>query len=187
MTIKAIETRYKGYRFRSRLEARWAVFFDALKIEWEYEKEGFDLGGIGRYLPDFWLSRLGVWAEVKGETPNNDDEEKMVALVSSLSQPLVLLQNLPLRPGDRGAFAFGLSPTFGWGASQLAFCQRCEAPVFLFARLSAQEVLVPGRCDGCDLVFEPPQMTLGNDTSRIAAAFQSARSARFEHGESGGK
>jgi hypothetical protein len=42
--IKAIETRYKGYRFRSRLEARWAVFFDALGVEWEYEKEGFDLG-----------------------------------------------------------------------------------------------------------------------------------------------
>ena len=28
--IKAIETVYNGYRFRSRLEARWAVFFDAL-------------------------------------------------------------------------------------------------------------------------------------------------------------
>lgn len=41
--IKAIETSYKGYRFRSRLEARWAVFFDALGIEWEYEKEGYDL------------------------------------------------------------------------------------------------------------------------------------------------
>ena len=30
--IKAIETYYKGYRFRSRLEARWAVFFDAAGI-----------------------------------------------------------------------------------------------------------------------------------------------------------
>lgn len=30
--MKAIETRYKGYRFRSRLEARWAVFFDALGL-----------------------------------------------------------------------------------------------------------------------------------------------------------
>lgn len=28
MTIKAIDTIYKGYKFRSRLEARWAVFFD---------------------------------------------------------------------------------------------------------------------------------------------------------------
>lgn len=45
--IKAIETKYKGYRFRSRLEARWAVFFDALGVRWEYEIEGFekDVGG----------------------------------------------------------------------------------------------------------------------------------------------
>lgn len=43
MNIKAIETVYRGYRFRSRLEARWAVFFDALGLEWEYEPEGFDL------------------------------------------------------------------------------------------------------------------------------------------------
>jgi hypothetical protein len=44
MTIKPIETHYKGYRFRSRLEARWAVFFDELGLRWEYEREGFDLG-----------------------------------------------------------------------------------------------------------------------------------------------
>ena len=41
--IKAIETYYKGYRFRSRLEARWAVFFDAAGIKYEYEPEGFGL------------------------------------------------------------------------------------------------------------------------------------------------
>ena len=27
--IRPIETEYRGYRFRSRFEARWAVFFDA--------------------------------------------------------------------------------------------------------------------------------------------------------------
>lgn len=64
MEIKAIETEYKGYRFRSRLEARWAVFFDALNLEWEYEKEGFDIAGV-RYLPDFWISTVNMWAEVK--------------------------------------------------------------------------------------------------------------------------
>ena len=51
--IKAIETKYKGYRFRSRLEARWAVFFDACGYNWEYEPEGFDLGDGIYYLPDF--------------------------------------------------------------------------------------------------------------------------------------
>ncbi|PEF63182.1 hypothetical protein [Bacillus cereus] len=69
MNIKPIETIYKGYRFRSRLEARWAVFFDALGIEWEYEKEGYDLGELGWYLPDFEIETdsYGKWfVEVKG-------------------------------------------------------------------------------------------------------------------------
>jgi hypothetical protein len=39
--MRPIETKYKGCRFRSRLEARWAVFFDALGIRWWYEPEGF--------------------------------------------------------------------------------------------------------------------------------------------------
>jgi len=49
--IGAIETRYSGYRFRSRLEARWATFFDHLGCEWEYEKEGYVLPNGDRYLP----------------------------------------------------------------------------------------------------------------------------------------
>lgn len=65
--IKAIETRYRGYRFRSRLEARWAVYFDVLGVVWDYEKEGFDLGAGLYYLPDFWLSAVAMWAEVKPE------------------------------------------------------------------------------------------------------------------------
>ena len=66
--IKAIETTYKGYRFRSRLEARWAVFFDVLRIEWEYEKEGFVVGPNQdvSYLPDFFLPESNTWVEVKG-------------------------------------------------------------------------------------------------------------------------
>lgn len=64
--IKAIETSYKGYRFRSRLEARWAVFFENAGITWDYETEGFDLGGsLGWYLPDFYLPLLKVWIEIK--------------------------------------------------------------------------------------------------------------------------
>ncbi len=41
--MRPIETKYKGCRFRSRLEARWAVFFDTLGLKWWYEPEGFDL------------------------------------------------------------------------------------------------------------------------------------------------
>jgi hypothetical protein len=44
--IQPIETLYRGYRFRSRLEARWAVFFDVAGIAWQYEPEGFDLTNV---------------------------------------------------------------------------------------------------------------------------------------------
>jgi hypothetical protein len=75
MSISAIETTYKGYRFRSRLEARWAVFFDALEIKWEYEPQGyekkFDFDKI-MYLPDFYLPDSKLYIEVKG---NSDFEE----------------------------------------------------------------------------------------------------------------
>lgn len=71
MLVQPIETRYKGYRFRSRLEARWAVFFDFLGIRWSYEIEGYQLKA-GWYLPDFKLHNVsmrggkdGIWAEVK--------------------------------------------------------------------------------------------------------------------------
>lgn len=68
MTIKAIQTEYKGYKFRSRLEARWAVFFDALGVGWEYEPEGFDLPSGLKYLPDFRLTNLegnDLYVEIK--------------------------------------------------------------------------------------------------------------------------
>lgn len=63
--IKPIETRYAGYKFRSRLEARWAVFMDELGVPYAYEPEGYDLGDAGWYLPDFWLPRQECWVEVK--------------------------------------------------------------------------------------------------------------------------
>ena len=62
--LRPIETNYRGYRFRSQLEARWAVFMDAAAIPWEYEAQGFNLGGV-YYLPDFWLPRDQIFLEIK--------------------------------------------------------------------------------------------------------------------------
>lgn len=81
--IKAIQTEYKGYLFRSRLEARWAVFFDALGVRYEYEKEGFDLDGLW-YLPDFWLPTLRAWIEIKADLPEGDDAEKLFRFSDAL-------------------------------------------------------------------------------------------------------
>lgn len=69
--LRAIPTQYAGCAFRSRLEARWGVFFDELAIEWRYETEGFILAPFGEwYLPDFYLPELGYWIEVKGKEPD---------------------------------------------------------------------------------------------------------------------
>ncbi|WP_223996039.1 hypothetical protein [Burkholderia gladioli] len=64
--MKTIQTQYQGYRFRSRLEARWAIFFDALCIQWEYEPEEFELASGARIAPTFWLpfrSGSGYWVD----------------------------------------------------------------------------------------------------------------------------
>jgi len=89
MAMKPIETRYKGYRFRSRLEARWAVFFDALGIKWEYEPEGFEFDDGTRYLPDFKITSAvdGVpyiqFVEIKGSLPTKEERSRAELLSKS--------------------------------------------------------------------------------------------------------
>lgn len=94
--IKAIETHYKGYKFRSRLEARWAVFFDSLGLDWEYEPEGFDLDGV-YYLPDFLISLNGIdcFVEIKPVYPNKEELNKGKALAYATRKPFYFLTTIP--------------------------------------------------------------------------------------------
>lgn len=71
--VKAIETNYNGYRFRSRLEARWAVFFEAAFIDYEYEPEGFVLDDGTCYLPDFYLPQFHMYVEIKPKDIDYDE------------------------------------------------------------------------------------------------------------------
>ena len=64
--MQAIQTEYKGYLFRSRLEARWAVFFDACGVRWEYEPGGYVIPDGQYYLPEFL--HPGVEGRAKGAT-----------------------------------------------------------------------------------------------------------------------
>lgn len=104
--VKPIETVYNGYLFRSRAEARWAVFFDTLEIPYQYEVEGFDLGRLGPYLPDFFMGSdgyrpgeylNGTWVEIKG--PDHTDEEvaKMGALCYQTNARGLILCGTPDR------------------------------------------------------------------------------------------
>lgn len=89
-----IETFYKGYKFRSRLEARWAVFFDALGWEWQYEAEGFELP-CGRYLPDFYFPEINAYAEVKPVELSETEYQKCIELKSQSGAEVFLLVGPP--------------------------------------------------------------------------------------------
>ena len=96
MEYKAIETHYNGYRFRSRLEARWAVFFDAAGIKYEYEPQGFELEDGTRYLPDFYLPEYDYYVEVKPPRDNAfEDIERASMFVGSGINKLLILGNIP--------------------------------------------------------------------------------------------
>lgn len=102
--IKAIETNYRGIKYRSRTEARWAVFLDELRVPYAYEPEGFDLGGEW-YLPDFWLPSAGVWFEVKGVAPN-ERELRVASLLSRASRcPVIIAPGTPSACNSFGLIA----------------------------------------------------------------------------------
>lgn len=94
--IKAIDTYYNGYYFRSRTEARWAVFFDAMGIKYEYEKEGFELP-CGNYLPDFWLPNFegGSFVEIKGNSFTDNERIKCRQLAEMTLKNVLMLNGPP--------------------------------------------------------------------------------------------
>ena len=80
--MSSIDTEYKGYLFRSRLEAKWAIFLDMLGEDWEHEAESFNVGGGFQYLPDFRVRNL--WLEVKPKEPLSEREyQKIIRFTES--------------------------------------------------------------------------------------------------------
>lgn len=93
MTTRAIPTTYGGVRYRSRTEARWAMFFDAANIWADYEPQGFMLAGKP-YLPDFFVHDFGAFLEIKGSAPTEDEAARCAAL-SSIGWPVLLAIGAP--------------------------------------------------------------------------------------------
>lgn len=207
--IQAIQTTYQGYKFRSRLEARWAVFFDALGLKWEYEPEGFQLPGGLQYLPDFRVTSptgLVQWYEIKptggtslkfdafkaavcGDKPDGSCSSDHAQLLAA-SDPVAWFDSRP----ERGV------------------CPRCGAlhdPLDgNFIRNQTGSPLQYVACWPCDLDtpsggghpgelgvlcwVNPSKGSLYMDDAswrhaqeKVYHAALAARAARFEHGESG--
>ena len=90
--IKILPTKYNGIEYRSRLEARWALFFNLIGLKVEYEAEGFDLGNSVWYLPVFYIPDYG-YLEVKFK-PTQQEIEKCRKL-SELPCEVMLLEGTP--------------------------------------------------------------------------------------------
>lgn len=169
--IKPIETEYNGYRFRSRLEARWAVAFDAMGIKYEYEPEGFELPGGIKYLPDFKLTnvrfrgdrngRVPLFAEIKGEL-SEYDKQKLEQF--SMIYPIVLIGNVP----SKGVDSITKENEEGWWSFR--YIDGDEYPG-LFCKYK-QEIWFCGT--------DHDEFTGFN---LIACGIEAAKRARFEHGE----
>lgn len=154
--MRSIPTRYAGCHFRSRLEARWAVFLDTLDVEWQYEPEGFDMGGAGYYLPDFRIDLEGRgpgWLEVK---PFGDHHHRLEDAIPA--DQLRKVSTFSIQPGvhiavvgEFGRKDHGYVPAWQWEQGQWA----------------------------------PSLQTLDRGAPDIRAAWRAARSSRFEHGEEG--
>lgn len=194
--LTPIQTSYKGYRFRSRLEARWAVFFDALGLNWAYEPEGFKTPDGVQYLPDFKVTSptgLAQWYEIK---PAEVVSLKFNAFAKAMP--------------DRHVRMLAADDPLAWLKSHPrgGMCPRCGAlhPEFdTFQECSDGINIYCGPCDRdtpCGSMHQAQPGVLAEthhskgftiispDNHRLACirllqAAVRTRSARFEHGESG--
>jgi len=156
--LKPIETHYKGYRFRSRLEARWAVFFDAMGFDWVYEPEGFVLKDGTWYLPDFQIERpYGPYVEVKPYQLSTEERRKAEsfsnhkAIILAVGEPRPIGYEI-LEPDDE--------PNYGG----------CIAFLYHDGEKGNWEFTCIGQ-------------EIGDD--KLESACRKAKGARFEHRESG--
>ena len=184
--IKSIRTEYNGYCFRSRLEARWAVFFDYLRVPYWYEPAVILLDK-GPYLPDFFLPTIrgGCWIEIKGETPSWAAESKVDALSALTGQDAFIFHgDIPhLKTLRDGSVEFLHDEGSAYAAAcndidhRWCICPKCGRLGIEYygrgARVCGNEC-----CPGEDKSYS-------DNHPRLLAAYDAARAAQFTPAETG--
>lgn len=174
---KAIETVYNGYKFRSRLEARWAVFFDSLGVVYEYEPEGFDLTEVAEskkpiyYLPDFYLPELDCFVEVKGKKPTLEEIRKCIMLRQATEKDVILLWGVIGCPTGYEASTAHYVFKDGFWADQWGWMECPECKEVGFGKLLSE--LDQYNCEKCGewIIYDSP---------RLQDAYRKAKQSRFE-------
>ncbi|MFO8236172.1 MAG: hypothetical protein R6U04_12300 [Bacteroidales bacterium] len=107
--IKSQKTLYGNILFRSILEARWAVFFDSMGIEYRYEPHCFDVETGGRevkYRPDFLLPELDIYIEIKPSKPYDIENIKAAAWSKYMGDTMILFNLNPPRENFENGWKF---------------------------------------------------------------------------------
>jgi len=175
--IHAIDTIFDGRKFRSRLEARYAVLFKELGLEYQYEAEGHALSGE-MYLPDFKLLQIPLWVEVKGQIPSERERAIMRVLSietgvrSTIVGPLESLFNRD-ELLHQAVFPEGMSDS----PYYFCECEWCGKIGFHWDGYGSRIT--------CCARNEKSGDYVSNKSIRLIQAHEKAMQARFEHGEKG--
>lgn len=153
MDIQPIETEYHGYKFRSRLEARWAVFFDRMNIKWQYEHEGYKTSS-GYYVPDFWLTNVymrstlikGVLFEVKPESYIGYKHPALTEVAEYLHVGATLAVGFDFTRWSTWKELFQVSP--GWDNCMMIYRCECKATKFDYDEGHYYQCPVCGKAEG---------------------------------------
>lgn len=184
MIPAAIPTRYKGYHFRSRMEARWAVYLDALGVAWQYEPEGYLLPSGKGYLPDFYLPEIGTYLEIKGEPTRESHStcEEFAIFIGKrvllcAAEPMLMTSGFDYKTYHMLERAFVLFFPSSGADQPYLFCS-CPVCKKVGIEFDGRGGRVCGKCTTDDKAYSA-------DSDRFILASHAARSARFEHGHSG--
>jgi hypothetical protein len=212
--IKAIETKYNGDLFRSRLEARWAIFFNEMRIEYTYEAEGFSVMGE-RYLPDFKLTDVKghiIWCEIKPIVPPMErfrfydlfayEIGQLNNGLGDRSHPSTFIILIDTPGKSRGVIQvydglIGPTPCYAkcaWGTFTFSYSQEENGVSLItydFFNKHSEIALYPPLSSKEKVNYNSTDQF--NDRrshhdighKKLIMAYRSARQARFEHGQNG--
>jgi len=106
--IKPKKIKYGGVSYKATLEARWAVFFDSLGIKYEYEPvyDEVETGGrVAFYKPDYYLSELDIFIEIKPSKPCEIENIKAAGWAKHVNEIIILFNlNPPTLDLENGWF-----------------------------------------------------------------------------------
>lgn len=160
--ITARPTMYEGCRFRSRLEARWAAFFDLVGWRWEYEP--LELAG---YIPDFilMLPHAPLLVEVKPALTVGEMEEHTAKIEASGwdGEALIVGASLSVRSG--WSHMLGLMAErmddgeWSWDEAHVHWCPKCSSVSFHHS-VQSYRCRVGGCYDGDRYLWPVPEQSV---------------------------